>query len=227
MVELNDINEDFRFKVETWNISATNPFKAWDWTGDWNYVGYGWDRSYFTPGFSDPYDNKWEFRVFVDMENEGDNNWVHLDTLPFTVQPNDFFYDLYTYRSNYWDAPYDHKGYTCYGPIVGGQETGWEYSCSNNNKTSVFYTGESIYGLIKIRDIREDHRFRAQIYKDGTLKNTITTGWNYVSGQWDKAFFWPYVQNATSGSWEMRIAVDIGTGFKEIDKINKVIDPPI
>jgi hypothetical protein len=119
--------------------------------------------------------------------------------------------------------------------VTGGAETNWVYSCSGSYQygyrlpvQSTFYSGERVYALVQLNDIRVDHRFRAYIYHGDTLVYTETSGWNYLNGGfWDKAYFFPYVETEwvpeeedPIGEWRFEIYLDTGSGFVPLDVLN-------
>ncbi|MFA5127539.1 MAG: M23 family metallopeptidase [Patescibacteria group bacterium] len=239
LVEINDITADHRFKVETWQTNVSTAYPNWTWTSSWARVPSGstWDRSYFYPEFANAPVGSWEFRIFVDMVDDGKDDFILIDALPFTVAENNYYYDLNIYRSD--AAQYIYQGYTCLGPITGGSSTNWVYSCNGASVTSwtdssllapiksLFSTNSRVYALVQLRDIRVNHRFQAKIYRGGTLVKTDTSAWNTVNGVWEKAFYFPYVDVGTStGVWRMNIFVDTGTGFKQVDTLNFLVRAP-
>jgi hypothetical protein len=101
--------------------------------------------------------------------------------------------------------------YLCSGPV--SHDAGWNYSCGSSK--TAFNVGETVYAMLRINNIKFDHRFKAVFFKDGIKTGQDqTTGWNVVgSSGWDKAFTYPVMTNLSVGSWSVKIYVDTGDGF--------------
>jgi len=201
MIHINDIqpNTQFRFKISALN----NNSPSWDWTANWNNTGSsGWGSSYFWPAMENAQPGNWTFRFWVDTGA----GFKLMDTQYFAVLPSNN--PSYEYTAGF---------VTCRGPVSGGANTNWVYTCQN--PASSFSIGDSLIALIRIDDITENFRWKTEVYANGTYMWSDTTGWNDV-GQWgwDKAYHWPTVSNVwISGLWEYRIFVDAGSGFQQID----------
>jgi hypothetical protein len=78
---------------------------------------------------------------------------------------------------------------------------------------------------VRINDVYANHRWKVQTYKDGVYQWNWLTGWNDVGyWSWSKAYFWPSLSNASSGSWEFQVYVDAGNGFQYIDSSRVVVN---
>lgn len=196
LVRLDNITSNFRFSVDTYK----NSMYQWNYTSGWNNVGqWGWSKSYYPTVLQNAQPGNWEFRVSVD---EG-NGFELLDTLSFVVTPD--------------ATPFEYSGFVaCRGPVTGGAETSWEYTCQN--PTDSFSTGQSAIALVRIDNVFADHRWKEEVYINGTYQWNYTTNWNDV-GQWgwSKAYFQPTTSSVWPGAWEYRIYLDTGNSFQYLD----------
>lgn len=212
---LYDVTANHQFKVKAYK----NEVFQWDWTTGMNTVGSGgWQYSHFWPSLSNSTQGEWRFDLFVIPQNGPE---MFTGSAKFTVHPTGWVHAAGSGSTNY---SYDDNGYTCLGPIIGGENTNWIYSCGIPR--SSFQQGDAVYGLVRIDDITANFRFSSDVYKDGVYQWNYTTGWNDV-GQWGWArnYFWPIMQNAQPGNWQYRISVDDGNGFRNIENLNFVVTP--
>lgn len=113
---------------------------------------------------------------------------------------------------------YSPNAYMCPGPVTGGANTNWVYSCGTPRVT--YTQGETVYGMIHIDNIQPNTSFRYKVraLKNDSLNWEWTAGWNNTgSGGWDKSYFWPSMVNAQPGNWAFQFWVDTGAGFKLVD----------
>ncbi len=197
LVRLDDIHANFRISTDVYKDSV------YQWTSStgWNDVGqWGWSWYYYPMTMETSQTGNWEFRVSVD-EGYG---YQLLDTLYFTVTPN--------------SVPFQYGGLvTCKGPVTGGAETSWVYTCQN--ATDTFNINDPAIGLVRIDNVTSDFRWQVVIYANGVYQWTYTTDWNDVGEWgWDKAFFWQNTGSVwLSGSWEYKFYIDTGSGFQYVD----------
>lgn len=102
---------------------------------------------------------------------------------------------------------YDDNLHTCLGPIVGGAETGWVYTCGDKKET--FYAGQTAYALIRLDKVFLDHKYRVEAYKDSVFQWEWSPGWFSVEGAWEHSHFWPALSNGTPGWWQFRIYLEL------------------
>lgn len=212
---LYDVTANHQFKVKAYKNEAFQ----WDWAPSMNTVGSGgWQYSHFWPSLSNATQGEWRFDLFV-IPQYGPEMFT--GSAKFTVHPTGWVHAAGSGSTNY---SYDDNGYTCLGPIIGGENTNWIYNCGIPR--SSFQQGDTVYGLVRIDNITSNFRFSSDVYKDGVYQWNYTTGWNDV-GQWGWArnYFWPITQNAQPGNWQYRISVDDGNGFRNIDNLNFVVTP--
>jgi hypothetical protein len=214
LLRLHDVVVNHRFKIKAYKDNAFQ----WDWTTNLNVVGSGtWQYSHFWPELTYALPGEWRFDLFVIPEG-GPN--VYVDSGNFTVY-DQAHYQAAASTSGY---SYDRNGYTCQGPIVGGENTNWIYTGGIPNAT--FNQGDTVYGLVRLDDITANFRYSVDTYKEGAYQWNYTTGWNNV-GQWGWShnYFWTTMQNAQQGNWEFRVSVDKGNGFSLIDKLSFAVSP--
>ncbi len=197
LVRLDDIHANFRISTDVYKDGVYQ----WNSSTGWNDVGqWGWSWYYYPMIMETSQTGNWEFRVSVD-EGYG---YQLLDTLYFTVTPN--------------SVPFQYGGLvTCKGPVTGGAETSWVYTCQND--TDTFNINDPAIGLVRIDNVTSDFRWQVVIYANGVYQWTYTTDWNDVGEWgWDKAFFWQNTGSVwLSGSWEYKFYIDTGSGFQYVD----------
>lgn len=196
LIRINNIqpNTQFRYKV----TALKNDVFSWDWTAGWNNSGStGWDKSYFWPSMVNAQPGNWSYQFWVDAGA----GFSLLDTRYFAVIAS--------------ATPYSYTGQltTCRGPVTGSASTNWVYTCQN--PTSTFNINDPATALIRVNNIGADFRWKTDVYANGSLRWTDTTGWSDVGEWgWEKAFYWPTTGSVwLSGSWEYRIHIDTGSGF--------------
>jgi hypothetical protein len=118
---------------------------------------------------------------------------------------------------------YDNNATSCGGPVVGGSNTGWYYTCYDER--SYFTAGESVSTMIRIQDVWVNHSFKVEAYKNGNYQWNWSPGWNYVDQQWGWKYshFWPTLWNSTPGNWEMKFYLDSGAGYKLLDSASFLV----
>lgn len=223
LLRLHDIGVNHQFKVKAYKNEAFQ----WDWTTGLNTVGSGgWQYSHFWPELTYAILGEWRFDLFLIPQGGPE---VYVDTARFTVHPTGWVdpgtfggggeSDLYGYGYDY-----DGNAYTCPGPIIGGQDTNWVYTCGIPRKT--FEQGETVYSLVRLDNVMSDFRFSFSVYKNGVYQWQDTGGWNDV-GQW--GWGWTHypilMQDAQPGNWEFHISVDEGYGFELIETLDFVVTP--
>lgn len=202
LIYLSDVKANHTYKVTAYR----NDVYMWEWAGDKIYVDpvWGWNRSYFWPTLSSAQPGNWEFRFSVRADPEVD--FAPLETVKFTVTGNSTGYT------------YSQKGQTCYGPVTGGASTNWLYTCTWPN--TVFKTGDTVQALVRLVNVWNNHRFKAEWWRDGVYQWPEEWGWNDVGKWgWQYSHFWPTAAGVWTGNWEIRIYVDSGKGFMYLDTI--------
>lgn len=214
MVCLRDVTVKHRFRVKLYR----NGEYQYEYPWGWNDVGSGWSTAYFWPELPNATVGAWEFRVYLDYEKDGQSFSDHIDTLAFTVEQSD----------DWQPYVYDDNAYAGYGPVTGGADTDWMYSLEQHSDT--FTAGETSYVLLRIDDVKRDHRFRFIAYHDGAKINGkagYTSGWNRVgSWGWQHAYTWAQLNNVTPGTWSVQFFVDAGNGFEGVDTVFFTVEQP-
>lgn len=196
LVRIDDIHANFRISTDVYK----NGVYQWNSATGWNtVVPWEWAKYYYPMIMQNAQPGNWEFRVSVD-EGYG---YELLDTLYFTVTPS--------------SHPFQYGGLvTCSGPVTGGAETNWVYTCQHT--TESFSSGQTAIALLRIDDVYANFRWKEEVYINGVYQWNWITGWNDV-GQWgwSKAYFTPTTSSVWPGNWEYRIFLDTGSGFQYLD----------
>lgn len=106
---------------------------------------------------------------------------------------------------NYYSAS---NPYACLDEPTPDQN--WYYSCTAE---SSFDSGDTIYGLLRLDNIKVDHRYKVVTYKNGNYQWEWTADWNDVGSGWNHGFFWVTMTGVLAGNWELRYYIDTGSGF--------------
>ena len=195
---ISDVKVDHRFKTITYH----NGKYLYEYIGDWNRVSPGgWNYAHAWVRVENVDPGNWQIKLYVD---DGDG-FKQIDTLEFSVVGETVILPDYTYDGN---------GYTGYGPVFGGEHTSWVYNL--NQQTSIFNSGDEVYALLYISDIRKNFRLRTVTYCNGVQQYDYIDGWNDVGSGWNRAYHWPSWSNIWAGNWEFHIYVDTGRGFQRI-----------
>lgn len=201
-----------RFKAEFWR----NGKFQWETAPTaYNVVGsYGWEKAYFWPSIAKPLPGEWETKILIDASDG--KGFVYAGTQRFTVNG-----PSYTFES------VD----TC--KTIKADTTTWTYACEG--KSSTFDEWAPFYGLAKFTDLKYDHRFKEDIYRqntDGTYAYqwSYTTDWNRVGiWGWNQAYFFPYFSGLAAGTWKMDVSIeaDDGRGMQPVaSKVFTIESPP-
>lgn len=200
LFRIDDVTTDHRFKIESYR----DGHKERAWTSPWNRVGdQRWNHAFFWNDETNVAPGQWSFEFYVDT---GDGfPATPTATTSFNVEPS----TAYTYNGS---------ATTCRGPVTGGEDTDWRYTCENPGST--FNAGETVWSLFRIDDVFEDHRIRVSVWRNGQHQWKYTNDWNRVDGSWDYAYFWPKVPNAQPGRWEIRVQIATETqDFRHLDTV--------
>jgi len=87
------------------------------------------------------------------------------------------------------------------------------------NVHSDFISGETAQFLVKLEDVYVDHRYKMELYRNGSILREQTTPWNDLDpGQsWTYSSFAPYQQNLMPGNYTVNFYLDTGSGFSILD----------
>lgn len=125
-----------------------------------------------------------------------------------------------------WQAPegysqpfsYNDNGYTGYGPVLGGPQTGWVFNLTQT--TNTFRVGDNPYGLLYVSNITADHYYTVQVWKEGTFLYDYIFGTNVVSGTaWARSYCWGEMSNPTPGNWAFKIFITYGGVTQLVDTL--------
>jgi hypothetical protein len=204
LTQTRNVSSSHRYQAELYRDDT----KLWTQTGDWNYVGSGWPYSnYITYNSMSQY-GSYRFRVYIDFGS----GWNLLASVPFTVSSNGS--TSYSNNNSYYysnDFSYDRT-------ITA---TGWRYGSGSDywqiqpvNEKSIFNIGDTVYAIARARNIRVGHQWKIDLYRDGRFVSQHLSGWTNVSGSLQYGNFYPYHSNAQAGSYEWRVYLDTGNGYK-------------
>lgn len=206
LIRLNNVKKNFRHRIQAFRDDGFQ----WDWTSGWTQVDpyWGWAKAFMWPSASALVAGTWKLRVAVDTGA----GFVEVDTRTFTVTPTAP------------PTPFVYAGaQVCQG--VSGPDASWTYFCVGPTRT--FPKGATAYVLARINQVKANHRWRVEAWQNGAFSWKWDTAWNIVDPVWgwDRAFFWPSLSNAASGSWEFRLFIDTGSGFKEVGRESFTVLP--
>jgi len=92
---------------------------------------------------------------------------------------------------------------------------------------SEFQVGERIYLMTQIRNVYLRHRYKVELYREGTFLWDYSTEFMDVDSGWVYSNFYPYYDNARPGQYEFRVYLDTGDGFDRLEtvpfKVNGVL----
>lgn len=204
LFRIDEVWVDHRFRVVTFR----DGIRQWDWVGAWNRVDptYGWRHAYFWPALWDATPGDWEFRFYVDTGSGFPSENSPVSAHQFMVLDDGLPY------------LYDGNIHTCSGPVTGGADTNWLYTCQNRG--SVFNVGQDVYTLVRMNQITVNHRYKVEAVQNGSYRWEWTSSWNVVNDMWQYGHFWPALSNASAGQWQFHIYVDTGNGFEYLDSVS-------
>lgn len=162
-------------------------------------------------------------------------NWQHYLALGYDPNSRDIvditqaLFDFYgegeplstgSPNSNTGTQPYtyDDNGHTGYGPVHGGEHTGWHYRLEQ--KSERFTAGDTAYALLRLNDLSRDFRLRTVTFRDGVQQYDHVGNWNDVGNGWGHAYHWPHWENVAVGAWEFRVYIDTGNGWQFVDTLS-------
>lgn len=190
LIRIDEVFRDPQFKVEAYR----NGVQEWMWVGDPVVVDhqYGWRHVYAWPNMQNAALGHWELRYYVNTGNGFPAN-------PIATSQFDIV-DLVTppYR-------YDGNFATCAGPVTGGANTNWAYTCNNPKRT--FNRGETAFAMVRLDRIWTDFSWHVEVYRNGQFQWNYDTAVNDVDEQWGWgfAYFTYQVPNPEPGNWEVRM----------------------
>ena len=173
----------------------------WSQETPWRHPGGTWAYGAYYPSYSYANAGNYEWRIYI---NTG-NGWQLLDTKPFTVssQGGDYTYTGATVAENW-----------TYG-------TGSDFwNIQPVNPRTSFSRGANVFVVAQARNVKVDHRWRVETYRNGSLLWSHTTDWNRVGKSWKYSNFYPANYNSTNGDYQFKIYWDSGNGFELKDTKN-------
>ncbi len=214
-----NIIEDYQWKAELYR----NGQLVWQDATPWRNVGMGHAYGSYYPEYHNALPGSYEWRIYL---NTG-TGWQLLDTKNFTVSDNwggptcnsgnnYCNYDCRYYGSCFTDAKWTYNGATVaenWKPYGNDQR-----NLQPVNPRTNFSRGATVYVVAQARDVRIDHRWSVEAYRNNALLWTFKTPWNRVNNT-----TWPYSSVVTSnynsdyGNYEFRIFFDDGSGFRQVD----------
>jgi hypothetical protein len=201
-----NVTQSHFFHVDFY-LNGVKQGSGWD-TG-LNTVNGMWDKAFFFPCWRNLPAGNCQMKLYV---NFGQGNEL-LDTLSFSVSTSSTPYYVYYDR----DLQGNNTSYMCKGPVTGGASTDWVYTGAN--KTNSFRRTDTPTALVRINDVKRNHRFKVVGYiNDVHSWEYHMTTWNVVNSNdpWKWSYFWPEWRNPPVGNLRMEIYVDTGSGFPSI-----------
>jgi hypothetical protein len=162
-------------------------------------VGAGWEYGNFNPYYKNIQPGDYVYKFYINIGK----GYEKLADVPFSVKSGA---QAYTYHHTYIADGWKH----------GAGEEYWDLK-PVNQKTA-FKSGEKVYALSQVRNIHTDHRWKIELYKSGAKQWEYATPWNKVEAGWVYGNFNPYFDKSTPGSYEFKIHIDTGSGFKLLDQ---------
>ncbi|MCD4761998.1 hypothetical protein K8R32_03500 [bacterium] len=194
LAKVQNIMVDHEWRVETYRNGVL--YSSQD--SGWRDVDeqWGWQYSDFTPSTTVAESGNYEFRILFNIGN----GFNQIDNLFFAVTGTlpDFI------LSNSW---------TC---------TGFEDGPDPNQLVPVgagiaFEQTDTVYDLVELTEVRVDHRFKAEVWKDGAYYWEDINDWRYVgSNTWTYSYYTPAQGPTAPSNYEFRIFLDTGNGFELI-----------
>lgn len=135
-----------------------------------------------------------------------DGHWPYRGYATSSCVKN-LWYDPDTFIKTHVAYNFKPNGLVCKGPITGGANTNWIYTC--NNPTTTFKEGDTIISLIFLSNVKVNHTYKVEAYRDGVYMWEWAGDKIYVDPVWgwNRSYFWPTLSNAQPGNWEFRFSV--------------------
>ncbi|NTW22398.1 hypothetical protein HGA34_02510 [Candidatus Falkowbacteria bacterium] len=213
-----NIVDDYQWKAELYR----NGQLVWQDSTPWRDVGMGHAFGSYYPRYDNAMPGNYEWRIYL---NTG-SGFKLLDTKNFTVSDNwrgpdcNSSNNYCNYDCRYYNscnsAKWSYNGatvaenWTTYG--------GDQRNLQAVNPRNSFNRGATVYIVAQARDVKVDHRWAIETYRNNSLLWTFTTPWNRLRNT-----TWPYSSVVTSsynsdyGSYEFRVFFDEGSGFRQVD----------
>jgi len=206
LAQIRNISTNHRYTAELYKSGI----KQWENSTDWINVGGGMPYSNYVTNLPYAQEGSYEFRVFADFGF----GFQQLATVPFSVSSTGFnSYPIYNPSANYT--------YQSLRLSNGGWQhgSGVEYwNLRPIGERSVFASGETVHAIAQVRNIRVNHQWKAEIYKNGSLIWSQATPWRYPGGNWAYGAYYPAYNNAQPGNYEWRIYLNSGNGWQLLDR---------
>ena len=101
---------------------------------------------------------------------------------------------------------YTYLGATSCTRTSGGADTNWRFTC--DDPADSFNEGDTPLVLAGFQNLAYDHRFRADIYRDGVLTaQDGPTSWNDVGTGWQYAYYWVHLPNPQAGNYTVKVYI--------------------
>jgi hypothetical protein len=91
----------------------------------------------------------------------------------------------------------------CLDEPHGDASTNWYIDCQQER--TVFHPGQTVWTLLRLHDVKVDHRFRVKAYREGVFQweyTTLPSNVTNLANGWQYAHFWPSLSNGDIGEWE-------------------------
>ena len=135
-----------------------------------------------------------------DWMNTYSNLYLHVYRLGTSSQNEYVFILRRQLAGNDWSTK------ACTG-VTGGAGSNWVYTCTYESYAISWY--QTMYVLSGIHNVREDHHFKTDFYRNGVYYTTKYSGWNWVEPYvWEHAYTWASISGMPTGSYEALVFVD-------------------
>ncbi|HRH23728.1 MAG TPA: hypothetical protein PK295_03805, partial [Candidatus Magasanikbacteria bacterium] len=104
-------------------------------------------------------------------------------------------------------------------------DANWVYNCQH--RQTVFQNGGDFFGVVSIDNVRKNLKFRVEAWRVDQLQYDWAwdePDWRQVEpGFWSHTNFNPEFRNLWPGDWEMRVFVDVGSGFIQLTSLSFIV----
>jgi hypothetical protein len=188
--------------AHTWTVKIYNGEDMYKEVSlDYNPGDYGWHYSNFNPWYSDLPAGDYRAEYYLNSGN-GDE---HINSKEFTVLN---------------EVPSNVNPYTFHHATTA---TSWAYGSDNEywdikpvGKKTEFNVGEDVNLMIQTRNIYFDHRYKVELYKEGSKQWEYSSDWLEVAEKWEYSNFYPSYTNTQPGNYKFKVYIDTGVGFFNI-----------
>ncbi|PLX21824.1 hypothetical protein C0584_01840 [Candidatus Parcubacteria bacterium] len=207
------VQSDYINIPHTWTIRVyTGDSLVKEMSANYDPGNYGWQYSNFTPWINnlDPGNYRVEYYL-----NSGAGEEL-ANSLEFSVSDN-LLNGLEPYKFS--------KAETATTWAHGDKEEHWNLQAVG--KKNRFSVGENVQLIAQVKDIYVDHRYRVELREGGITQWDYESEWMQVGDKWDYGNFFPSYQVNKAGSYEFRVFIDTGEGYKHLANVPFTVEGEI